>query len=76
MDCNWAAMLKRHSGDSEAKEHKAMKDLYLEILEEFIRRSDEVESVHLVTDHDQQTWALCASRGELDVLNVTPATIH
>lgn len=53
-----------------------MKDLYLEILEEFIRRSDEVESIHLVTDHEQQTWALCASRGELDVLNVTPATIH
>lgn len=53
-----------------------MKDLYLEILEEFIRRPDEVESVHLVTDQDQQTWALCASRGELDVLNVTPQTLH
>lgn len=53
-----------------------MKDLYEEILAEFIRRAEEVESVHLVTDHDNQTWALCASRGEMGVFNVTPATIH
>lgn len=53
-----------------------MKDLYEEILAEFIRRSDEVESIHLVTDHDQRTWALCASKGEMDVLDVTPATLH
>lgn len=53
-----------------------MRDLYLAILEEFIRRPEDVKSVHLVTDHDGQTWALCASKGEMDVFNVTPQTLH
>lgn len=53
-----------------------MKDLYEEILAEFIRRPEDTESVHLVTDHDGQTWALCAAKREMGVYNVTPRTIH
>lgn len=54
-----------------------MKDLYEEVLAEFIRRPGEVRTVVMLTDRDNQTWSVEHLNGHfVDVYNVTPVQLH